>query len=154
MPRARVSAHEMTYWVERQPFPIGDYHTLGELIETGFGNDDRLMEQALDEQENERIVPVVSRAALERQQDRLAERIAELEKYGDDVYEDDTVLLFKLRHRNYDTLYTYTALKAGGGWWMSGNQGHVVKTWDQLVEFLSHTDVAEMWIVEGWLSIL
>lgn len=115
-------------------------------IASGASNDDRMMEQALDTEEKSMAS---RRDVLARQQLRIEEQLQEMERFGDDVYNDDAVLMFKFRHANNSTIYTYVALKVKGLWYLSGASGAKL-TWDQLVDFWMRGEVVDMWEATGW----
>jgi len=128
----------------------GSVHQLVQDIETGFGNDDRLMEQALDKEEE-----VARKDMLLRQQRRIDDELARLEAYGEDVYEDDTVIMFRFRFDsgNTGTVYTYVALKIRGLWYLSGQSGAKL-IWDDLIDFWSKGTVIEMWLAASWEPVI
>jgi len=153
-------------------------------IKSGAGNDDRIMEDALDRLEGHsstnnpctsRDCPsgldctdscmerarkeskVVSRRVLlEKQAERVMEELERLEIFGDDVYENETVLMINFRHGpSSDITYSYVAAKLDGRWYVTGYQNEGPRSWDKLVElFLSHGEVVEVWMISGWEQIL
>jgi hypothetical protein len=100
-------------------------------------------------------------AELQSERDRLETEIDKLIELGDDVYPDDSVLLFRKHYapprmnrqgRPIHSNYTYVALKAGGFWWLTGSAGAQRKTWDELVRFLTN-NVTELWEAREWVKI-
>lgn len=79
------------------------------------------------------------KAVLEAQAERVLKELAELEAYGEDVYDDDTVLAFdfKFSKKNEEDLkwYSYVAFKVKGKWYLTGNRGRQLYDWDDLVAF-------------------
>lgn len=121
-------------------------------IASGFGNDDRLMEQALDMEEE----VMASKAVLEAQAERILKKLQVLERLGEDVYDNDSVLLFRFRYNDTSSAYTFAALKAAGMWFLTGarNNGSY-KSWDELVDFFtSKGEVVEMWMATDWENVL
>lgn len=100
-------------------------------------------------------------AQLQEERDRLATEIEKLIELGDDVYPDDSVLLFRKHYgtaplkrngRRMHRDYTYVALKAGNAWWLTGSTGATRKTWDDLVRFMA-SGVTELWEASEWVRI-
>ena len=96
-----------------------------------------------------------SRAAfLEGQLAELHDKLAVFSTYGEDVYEDGTVLAFerdfgtKQRLIGYDShgkaryeamitkSYHYCAIRMRNLWWLTGKTSEP-KTWDALIEFIT-----------------
>lgn len=119
-------------------------------IETGYGNDDRLMEQALDTEE---ATMAGRKAFLEAHASRIMDEIEKLGVLGEDVYEDDNVLSIKYNHGG-GTDYTYIALKAGGKWYLSGYQNQGPMSWDKMLEFFTHGEIIGMWVVTSWERVV
>jgi len=175
--------HKMRFLAYRRQ---GQRHPLVRDIGTGLGNDDRLMEKALDLEDayeygdfpspfpvtlhagesvtfethgtiTGRVENVVSRRVLlEKQAERALEALESLEIFGDDVYENETVLMVNYKHLEYsDKTYSYIAAKLDDRWYLTGYQNEGPRSWDKLVEqFLSHGEVTEVWMVTGWEQIL
>lgn len=140
---------------------LSRYSLLRHEIASGFGNDDRLMELALDRDvefrddlDYEEEGTVSKRTALEGQLDRILTEIDKLTIIGDDVYEDDTVLLIKYRHTPSSDEYSYVALKVGGRWYVTGYQNEGPRSWDRLIEFFHHGEITEMWQVTEWSQLI
>lgn len=102
----------------------------------------------------------------------LEDELAELSKFGDDVYSNGTVIKFKYRYsmqhilnrrpmiRNdrgdlvvYHNLprqeFTFYACKVKGGWYLSGRSSNRM-TWDDLVAMWTDGEVRKMRIATGW----
>jgi hypothetical protein len=100
---------------------------------------------------------------LDRQRRELEDEIAKLVEFGDDVYPDDSVILFRKRFgsprrdhktRELSSSFTYVALKVAGSWWLTGSSNGPGRrySWEQLVRFLSE-GVTELWEVSEWKRI-
>lgn len=118
----------------------------------------------------------VNRITTINQRLRLLEaELAELSKYGDDVYADGTVLKFKYRfsqaalrarqpsiRNDYGQYvagptvespwYTYYACKIKGGWYLSGKSSARLD-WDELVAMWTDGEVRKMRIATGWAKL-
>jgi len=150
-------------------------------IRSGACNNDRIMEDALDrleatnnpctsrdcpsgldctdscmERARKESTVVSRRVLLEKQAERVMEELERLEIFGDDVYENETVLMINFRHGpSSDITYSYVAAKLDGRWYVTGYQNEGPRSWDKLVElFLSHGEVVEVWMITGWEQIL
>lgn len=94
---------------------------------------------------------------LDNERRRVEDEIASLTELGDDVYPDDSVLLFR-KHFGWNDdgddrrLFTYVALKAADRWWLTGRDGTQKQSWNELVRFLS-TGVTELWEASAWKRI-
>lgn len=98
-----------------------------------------------------------SREALRQLQLDIALHLQDLERLGDDVYEDGDVLRFDVRwpHRRVDPDHTfrYAAVKAVGRWWLTGrdlgNRSAEGCSWDTFVQWLLTEDkiVESVWLM-------
>lgn len=115
------------------------------------------------------------RATIESRIRQLESELAELSKYGEDLFPNGTVLRFKYRFqsnrgptqlwtrtnsldspswvlddftRPSSHWYTYAALKVRGGWYLTGKDGR--HSWDQFVDFLSRGEVKKLKMVAQW----
>jgi hypothetical protein len=80
---------------------------------------------------------VEAQLVAKEQGSEVQRRLALAEKIGDDSYEDGTILRFTKKLAPTSTPYTFAALKAGNGWYLTGamaNPGR--QTWLQLVAWL------------------
>jgi hypothetical protein len=90
---------------------------------------------------------MTSIASLEAQIARLQGQIERLSRFGEDVYELGSVLVFdktfpKTNSSGYKAggttrPYNYAAIKAGDGYWYMTGREVNGKTWSMLVEFMS-----------------
>jgi hypothetical protein len=97
---------------------------------------------------------VNKKSALERQLDRIMTEIDKLELMGEDVYEDETVLLIKFKHPHSEAVYDYVVFKAAGRWYMTGYQNQGPRAWSGVVEYFAKGDIVEMWMNTGWEQVL
>jgi hypothetical protein len=77
------------------------------------------------------------KTVIEAQLRKLQEELAQIEQFGDDDFEEETVLTFGMKFRGHDTIYKYAAIKANGSWWLTGT-AHLaqrIMTWDELVQW-------------------
>lgn len=84
--------------------------------------------------------------------DQLAEArraLANLDKVGEDVYENGTVLCYTRRLGGQN--FTYAAIKAAEKWYVTGKESYGF-SWDRLVE--KHlADATETWIASEWVAL-
>jgi hypothetical protein len=92
---------------------------------------------------------------------RAERRIALIEKIGEDIYEHEAVLLFNHRFSDVGRLYTYTAVKLGKWWFLSGpSQAQNKYDWGALVEFITSSvllndgDELTLWHASEWERVL
>jgi hypothetical protein len=85
--------------------------------------------------------------AHEKAIQELAAEQAKVARFGQDEWEDDTVLSFTHQFTVGGTMYSYLAYKIKGFWYLSGRTGSRL-TWAQLVEFMKDSDI--VWVVTGW----
>lgn len=85
----------------------------------------------------------------------LEGELAELEKFGDDVYFDGDVLIFRIRFANSEQKYNYAAIKAAGRWFITGgrNEGSYL-SWDDLVTFWRRAEKVKISIVTDTKRVL
>lgn len=99
----------------------------------------RYATQGIRERYNQKGTKMNRKEIIAHQLASLQKELAILDRFGEDVYLDDTVLRFVMKFEGNSTLYSYTALKSVGQWWLSGNPnrtGHV-KTWEELTNWWS-----------------
>lgn len=84
----------------------------------------------------------------------LEGELAELEKFGEDIYEDGEVLIFSLRFSEVKK-YRYAAIKAAGKWFITGgkNPGSYL-SWDDLTDFWRRGNVAKVRVVTATKRVL
>jgi hypothetical protein len=75
------------------------------------------------------------KAVITRELERLQAELFEIEQYGEDNYDDNTVLVFDMKFPNTETIFTYAAIKKDSAWFITGVQTGQYKTWAQLVSF-------------------
>jgi hypothetical protein len=66
--------------------------------------------------------------------EELARKEAMVADYGEDEYDDGQVIKFQKRFG--DKTYTYAALKAHGGWYVTGETARSIRKWEDLVLYL------------------
>ena len=78
----------------------------------------------------------VAEEVARRQVDKLADlKLQMINKFGDDEYDDGTVVRFQKKFTADGHAYMYAAIKAAGKWYLTGKeQGGL--TWEQFVMFL------------------
>lgn len=76
----------------------------------------------------------VAKELEKRKQQRLVEqKLALIEAYGEDTFDEGIVLHFKKRFEKDGILYQYAALKADGRWHTTGKKNFGAGTWEQFV---------------------
>jgi hypothetical protein len=80
----------------------------------------------------------------------IAAAQAEVMKFGEDDFADDSVVAFDKQFNSASTRYSYTAYKIKGLWYISGMVGSKY-TWDQLIEFMRGTE--HFWYAENWKQV-
>ncbi len=88
-----------------------------------------------------------------RQQERIASANARRAAFGEDDYEDRTVLFFRYMFANGTNVYDYTALKCGESWYLSGPRRPGPLSWTALVDFWISGDLLELWWVSEYRPI-
>lgn len=82
----------------------------------------------------------------ERRLEEINNKLAMIESYGEDDFEDGAVLVFDKVMGNQT--YKYAAIKAVGLWYTTGPKSPKAYTWDELVSWFSEgTPVFEVWYV-------
>lgn len=95
-----------------------------------------------------------------RMAEELDDRVALVEKLGDDVWDDGVVLTFDttfIEGRNPDRHYVFVAFKAGGGWYIAASNGVNAgrRTWEGLLSFmLDRKTVHEVWRASQYEQVL
>jgi hypothetical protein len=90
----------------------------------------------MDEQITRVVDRRVAEELLKRETDRLAElKLAMVDRFGDDEYDDGTVVRFQKKFTADGHPYLYAAIKAGGKWYLTGKEQSGL-TWGQFVLFL------------------
>lgn len=88
---------------------------------------------------------------LQRDVERIKAQIAVIERFGEDDFEDETVLMFTRHNLAVRRDLTYVALKKGNKWWVSdGNNSPY--TWDELVEMMA--DAETVWQATSWEPVV
>lgn len=80
---------------------------------------------------------------------QLENELVQVELFGADKFKNGTVIRWKHRFSQGGKKYTYAALKAGGRWYLTNQQGTML-TWDQLVERLNADGVTGVRVASGW----
>lgn len=89
------------------------------------------------------------RELYERDIERARQAISVLNKFGEDLHENDTVVFYERTF--HGRTYTYAAIKADDHWWVTG-QDVVPFSWDDLVE--THLSKAtNVWVASTWVRI-
>lgn len=82
---------------------------------------------------------------------RLQKELHSLQRFGEDNYEDESVIRFDKRFReNYldpERVWAFVAIKAKGYWYLSGpKMGGQKFTWDELVQWMND-GVDTIWLM-------
>jgi hypothetical protein len=99
-------------------------------------------------------------ARAQRTIERAERKIEQLEAFGDDVYDEETVLCFYKKFPNHASNhpYTYMAAKINGKWYLTGpQQSGLVYNWGGLIEFVvgnNALDDIEVWQALEWERIV
>lgn len=64
--------------------------------------------------------------------ERLENKARQLERFGEDDYENGAVITFSVRFPDGGISYHYAAVKADERWWLTGKSQHPM-SWDRLV---------------------
>ena len=96
--------------------------------------------------------PVDRRESILNRLASLEAELAELDKWGDDVYPDGTVIKWKKTFPPRTRKYRFAALRAGGYWYLTNRDGYRM-TWSELVSMLSHSDSFDHKVSSKWKSI-
>jgi hypothetical protein len=111
---------------------------------------------------NEEMVMMDKKELLEAQAMRLLDQLAKLQSRPSEPVSDDpdgaNVVWFKKRFSPSSTEYTYTAVKAGGSWYLSGpTQVGTRYSWDDLCDFVFKESDANdrvprpvLWVASSW----
>ena len=95
---------------------------------------------------------------LERRQQQIVERLATLDRFGEDVYEPGTVIVFKKQFDSSPRVYDYAAMKCDNGFWYTTGpaQGNTPRTWTQLIGWLTSgkNPTNEIWRVTEYEEIV
>lgn len=84
----------------------------------------------------------------------LEEELVELQKFGNDIYFDGDVLIFRLRFPSSDTKYNYAAIKAAGKWSVTGNSTGSRLSWDNLVTLWRQAEKVKISVVTDSKRVL
>jgi hypothetical protein len=89
---------------------------------------------------------------------RAEARLAQLDQFGDDIYEDETPFIFYKKFSNSGIKYTYMGGKIAGKWYITGPQFNGQPfSWGNLIKFIidgNKLDEIEFWIGEGWARLV
>lgn len=94
-----------------------------------FNVKEKIMSDSVD-------MKVAQAIQAKKDQEELTRKLALVEAYGDDVYEDGTMVRFTKEFANSDLEYVYVAVKCIDKWYLTGTinkQGH---SWEEFVMFL------------------
>lgn len=77
----------------------------------------------------------------------LEEELAEIEQFGEDVYQNGDVLIFNCSFGG-SVKYSYAALKAVDSWFITGGKNeNSYMSWDDLVMFWRRANVSNIRVV-------
>lgn len=78
-----------------------------------------------------------TRSFLEATIERATQQLALIETFGEDEYEDGSVLVFDKRLDNGRT-YSYAVIRTNGRWYTTGpRMGNTPLTWEQLRDWMA-----------------
>lgn len=83
----------------------------------------------------EDLMAVDRKAVIKANMERLEAELFEIEQYGEDDYEENSILVFDMKFPNNDKVFTYAALKKEKQWFITGIVQGSYMTWSQLVNF-------------------
>ena len=84
----------------------------------------------------------------------LENELAELQRFGEDIYENGEVLIFSGSF-NSGTNYSYAALKADGRWFLTGSRNeNQYLSWDSLISFWRRANVDKIRVVTKTRRVL
>lgn len=119
----------------------GEFHRDGrhfggvEVIPAGWLEPEDLIGQTVHIKLSEENPVVDRKSIIKARMEQLEAELVELEQFGEDKFDDNTVLVFDMKFPNNETIFTYAALKKEGVWFITGVQQGSYKTWAQLVAF-------------------
>lgn len=67
--------------------------------------------------------------------EQLEAELVELEAFGEDDFDENTVLVFDMKFPNHEVVFTYVALKKENAWFVTGRSNSNYWSWSQLVNF-------------------
>lgn len=89
------------------------------------------------------------REDIENRLASLEAELARLDKWGDDYFENGTVIKWKKTFPPTRVKYSFAALKANGAWYLTNRDGYRL-TWPELVNMLSNPDTFDHKIATKW----
>jgi hypothetical protein len=93
-----------------------------------------------------RPTPSSARAFYERQAQRALEKLAALDRFGEDEFEDGTIIAWEYQFHTGTKVYSYAAIKCGGLWYSTGPNAPKAYSWSQMVDWWSAaTNDIEIW---------
>lgn len=96
----------------------------------------------------------VIRRKLQEDIDRAAAHLERLNRYGDDPFEDGTVIAFDKVFGNpvycEPRTYSYAAIRAGGKWWTTSPRSPKGYEWWELREFIGDAEIYWAKDMEQW----
>lgn len=97
----------------------------------------------------------VRRTWLERELRRTEELIALRASFGEDVFEDGTVVTFEVTFNPEGKAYQYAAVRVSDHWYVTSTNAQPRRTWEQLITWLVDRDVptTEMWVCTEWTRV-
>jgi hypothetical protein len=75
------------------------------------------------------------RAVIRHSLEQLQAELFEIEQFGEDNFDENTVLVFDMKFPNTETIFTYAAIKKDGNWFITGVSNGQYMTWPKLVGF-------------------
>jgi hypothetical protein len=87
-------------------------------------------------------------------QEQLDKELEKKAKFGEDEYEDDTVIAFEYQFHPGGIFYSYVMIKVKGSWYTSGPRTNgKAWTWDELVDWWSRGTRRQAFVVAQWEEI-
>lgn len=68
---------------------------------------------------------------------RLEDELASINRWGEDIYENGTILKIRRKYVGGDIKYTYAAIKAGNRWTVTSDKRNYMITWGELISFFN-----------------
>lgn len=93
--------------------------------------------------------PIDRAESLRRRAERLLAQADELESLPGEPEGEICMVWFTKTHGNSSMRYTYAAVRANnGGWYTTGTEPRVSKTWDELLDFIGRGEPAmpQVWL--------
>lgn len=89
-----------------------------------------------------------------RQAEKALDRVRQLDRYGEDDWEDGVVIRFDYQFQGHGTVYSYAAIKSNGLWYSTGPRAPKAYKWDELTSwFAEAANEVEVKVVTEYCDI-